>query len=188
MKPTESMNEYETNNEYEADESNAHYVALNKMSKEELEQGDLACVNYLAEFDREMGISKLAPPVLLGKVLDGLPSIRSSPAVAQHLVELYQASGLEVPAGLLDLPLQWAKAFHEVIRETHWPAHPHCSIREVFGWNHVLRFGGCLHIQFESRLPHDGSHWCEVGKFIVELHRRFEPGIYTPAGRLIEFI
>ncbi|NBB79774.1 MAG: hypothetical protein GVY36_10055 [Verrucomicrobia bacterium] len=182
------MNEHETDNEYQADEATAHYVALRKMNPDDLERGDLACVDYLDEFDREMGVIRPTPPLSLSTLLDALPTIRSSPEVAQHLVDLYHASGLEVPAGLLDLPLQWAKAFHELIRETHWPAHPHCSIRDVFGWNHVLRFGGHLHIQFESRLPHTESHCSEVGGFIAELHRRFEPGIYTAPGRLIEFM
>lgn len=182
------MNEYETHNEYQSDEATAHYVAFHKMNIDDLARGDLACVDYLIEYDREMGIHRPAPPNLLTAVLDQLPSIRSSPEVAQHLVELYQSSGLEIPTGLLDLPYHWAKAFHEVILETHWPAHSNCTIKDVFGWNHVFRFNGHLHIQFESPLPHKGSHWSEVGEFITELHRRFEPGISTPSGRLIEFL
>lgn len=181
------MNENEIHHEYQSDEATAHYVALHKMNDDDLERGDLACVDYLDEYNRELGIRRLAPPVLLSTVLDELPTIRSSPVIAQHLVDLYHVSDLQVPTGLFDLPLHWAKAFHELIRETHWPAHPQCSIRDVFGWNHVFRFGGYLHIQFESRLPHQGSHWDEVGGFIVELHRRFEPGIDTQPGRLIEF-
>lgn len=144
------MNEQKTDNEYQPDEATAHFVALHKMNPEDLERGDLACVDYLDEFDREMGINRLAPPNLLSTVLDSLPTIRSSPEVAQHLVDSYDASGLTVPAGLLDLPLQWAKAFHEIIHGTHWPAHSHCSIRDVFGWNHVLRFGALAHPIRES--------------------------------------
>jgi len=182
------MNENTTEHEYQSDEATAHYVALHKMNQDDLDRGDLVCVYYLAEYDREMGVFRLAPPVLLSQVLDTLPSIRSCPASAQSLTELYHMSGIEVPVGLLDLPLQWAKAFHEIIRETHWPAYTDCSVRDVFGWNMVMRFGGHLHIQFESPLPHKGSYWSEVGEFIAELHRRFEPGIHTPRGRLIEFI
>jgi len=181
------MNEHIPDHEYQSDEATAHLVALHKMDQCDLKRGELACVDYLLEYDREIGVSRPAPPVLLSSVLDALPTIRSSSADAQHLVELYDASGLGIPVGLLDLPLQWAKAFQEVICGTHWPAYPDCSIRDVFGWNMVLRFGGHLHIHFESQLPHGGSHWDEVGEFIAELHRRFEPGIYTPPGRLIEF-
>ncbi|MDQ8195104.1 hypothetical protein QEH59_11755 [Coraliomargarita sp. SDUM461004] len=182
------MNEYDIENDYQPDEANAHYVALHKLNKNDLERGDFACADYLIEYDREMGIHRDAPPNLLSAVLDALPTIRSAPEVAQNLVELYEASGLGVPVGLFDLPYHWAKALHEMIRETHWPSYPNCTIHEVFGWNHVFRFGGHLHVQFETPLPHQHSHWCEVGSLIRDLHMRLEPGPYTEPARLIEFI
>lgn len=181
------MNENEIQNDYQSDEATAHYVALHKMNNDDLARGDLVCVDYLIELDQEIGLQRPAPTVLLSEALDALPAIHSSPVVVQQIVELYHASGLEVPTGLLDLPLQWAKAFCELMQETHWPAYQNCTIHDVFGWNHVIRYGAYLHIQFESRLPHESSHWCEVGEFIAELHDRFEPGICTPPGRLIEF-
>jgi hypothetical protein len=180
------MNNLSNTND-QSDEETAHYVALNKMADEELHNGDLACINYLREYYRELGAEQPESPPMIGSILDSLPTIRSSPGVAQGLVELYQSSGLNVPVGLLDLPLYWAKAFHELIRETHWPACDACSIHDVFGWNLVIRYGGYLHIQFESPIPHQNSHWCDVGRFIVELHERFEPGLMTPASRLCEF-
>ncbi|WPJ95144.1 hypothetical protein SH580_17100 [Coraliomargarita algicola] len=173
---------------YQSDEETAHYVALNQMSEEDLKQGNLACTDYLIEYQRELGIPEYAPPNSLSIVLDSLPTIGSSPTINQQMVELYHASGLEVPTGLFDLPLYWAKPFYELMRETHWPAYQNCTIKDVFGWNLVLRFGGYLHIQFESPLPHKDSHWPEVGEFIVELHRRMEPGPHTPEGRLCEFL
>jgi hypothetical protein len=182
------MNAYKTHHDYEPDEANAHYVALNKMKPDDLERGDLSCVDYLLEFDREMGIPRPAPPNLLSMALNNLPSIHESPEVAQHLTELYQASGLEVPVGLLDLPLQWAKAFHDLVCNTHWPTYRHCTFRDVIEWNHVLSFGGYLHIQFARALPHRESHWNEVGYLIRELHQKLEPGPYTEPGRLIEFL
>ncbi|HKK18809.1 MAG TPA: hypothetical protein VJ952_09040 [Opitutales bacterium] len=117
-----------------------------------------------------------------------MPAITSSPEAKQHLSELYCGSGLEVPTGLFDLPLYWAKSFHQQMRETHWPAHPNCCIQEVFGWNLVLSFRGYLHIQFQQPIPSMKSHWPEVGEFILELHRNFEPGPFTPPGRLCEFV
>ena len=180
------MNESSTN--YQSDEETAHYVAINKMADQDLRNGDLACINYLREYYHELGAESPKPASMVGSVLDSLPTIQSSPGVAQSLIELYQVSGLNVPIGLLDLPLYWAKAFHEVIRGTHWPAHGNCSIHDVFGWNLVIRYGGYLHIQFESPIPHLNSHWCEVGRFIVELHERVEPGATTPASRLCEFL
>ena len=182
------MNTYNTHHDYEPDEAAAHYVALNKMKPDDLERGDLAFVDYLIEYDREMGVHRPAPPNLLSTVLERLPDIRSSPEVAQHLVDLYHTSGLEVPSGLLDLPFLWAKAIHQLIRETHWSAYRYCTAHDVYGWNHVLLFGGYLHIQFASPLPHQHSHWNEVGSLIYELHQRLEPGPYTEPGRLIEFL
>jgi hypothetical protein len=158
------------------------------MADTDLRNGDLACINYVREYQRELGIEPHESAAMIGGVLDSLPTIQSSPGVAQSLVELYQVSGLNMPVGLLDLPLYWAKAFHELIRETHWPAYDACSIHDVFGWNLVIRYGGYLHIQFESPIPHLNSHWCDVGRFIVELHERFEPGPTTPASRLCEFL
>jgi len=179
------MNESSTN--YQSDEETAHYVALNKMAPEDLSYGDLACINYMREYYRELDIKPPESSVEIDSGLDLLPKIQSSPGVAQSLVELYQVSGLNVPVGLLDLPLYWAKAFHELIRETHWPAYEGCSIQDVFGWNLVIRYGAYLHIQFESPIPHLNSHWCDVGRFIVELHERFEPGPTTSASRFSEF-
>jgi hypothetical protein len=179
------MNEPSTN--YQSDEETAHYVAINKMADTDLRNGDLACINYLSEYHRELGTESPEPSAMTGSVLDSLPTIQRSPGVAQSLVELYQVSGLNVPVGLLDLPLYWAKAFHELIGETHWPAYDECSIKDVFGWNLVIRYGGFLHIQFESPIPHLNSHWCDVGRLIVELHERFEPGPTTPLSRLCEF-
>lgn len=181
------MNEHQTQNDYQSDEETAHYVALNRMADVDLMHGDLACVNYLREFHCELGTVPQEQSENIGGVLDGLPTIQSSPEMSQYLTELYHSSGLNIPIGLFDLPLQWAKAFSRLIQETHWPAYNNCDIRDVFGWNLVMRYGPYLHIQFESPIPHLNSHWCDVGRFIVELHERFEPGLMTPQLRLCEF-
>lgn len=181
------MNDYETDT-YESDDATAHYVALNKMNPDDLKRGDLICIDYIDEFYRELGITNPTTSVGLGSFYESMPAIASSPEAKQHLSELYCGSGLEVPTGLFELPLYWAKSFHQQIRETHWPAHPNCCIQEVFGWNLVLFFRGYLHIQFQQPIPSMKSHWPEVGEFILELHRNFEPGPFTPPGRLCEFV
>lgn len=75
----------------------------------------------------------------------------------------------------------------ELILDTHWPAFPNCHLKDVFGWDMVLRMGSHLHLIYPQGIADQRSHWCDVGAFLLELHRRFEPGPYTPAGRLCEF-
>lgn len=172
---------------YDSDEATAHYVALHKLSEEERQIGHLNCRDYLIEFHREMGETAPSPPRKLFEVLDAMPTIRSDLAEADLLVQAFERSHLGIPNGLLELPLMWAYPIREMILDTHWPAFPSCHIKDVFGWDMILRIGSHLHLIYPQSLSAQNSHWCDVGAFLLELHRRFEPGPYTPAGRMCEF-
>lgn len=172
---------------YNSDEATAHYVAFHKLPEEERQIGHLNCRDYLIDLHEEMSEIAPSPSRELFELLDTMPAIRSDVAESDLLVQAFEHSHLEIPTGLLDLPLTWAYPIREMILDTHWPAYPNCHIKDVFGWDMVLRMGSHLHLIYPQPLSDQSSHWCDVGSFILQLHRRIEPGPYTPAGRICEF-
>lgn len=90
---------------YNSDEATAHFVAFYKVPDEERRIGHLNCRDYLIEFHMEMGETAPSPPPKLFEVLDAMPTIRSDVAEADLLVQAFEGSHLDIPNGLLDLPL-----------------------------------------------------------------------------------
>lgn len=182
------MNTETNNDHHEPDYEAAHFVAYHKMPKEDLQLGILNCTDYLIEYHKELG--ETPPPVTrdLLHALDTLPKLGRDSVEAQLVAEAFNRSHLDIPSGLHDLPANWGFAIRRIIMETHWPELPSCQIRDVFGWTDIERFGAHLHIQFDQTLDNTSAPWCDIGNLIHQLHLGFEPGPYTPLGRLCEFI
>lgn len=180
-----NVNDYEE--PYTPDTSTAHNVALSKLPAEELAMGQMNCRDYLLEYHKELSETVPVPSQALLDLLDSMPTISSNTLEADLLCEVFQRSYLEIPVGIYELPITWGLTIREAILNTHWPEYPYSRIQDVFGWSSVFRVGAYLHVAFNKPLPMPDSHWCDVGAFIFELHRRFEPGQYMSNSRLCEF-
>jgi hypothetical protein len=172
----------------EPDYDSAHYVAFDKMAEEYRSAGELNCCDYLTEYHSELGEEPMISSPDLINALEAMATIQSDLIEMDLLAQAFERSHLKTPVGLYDLPLLWGRAIREMILETHWPEQSNCQIKDVFGWSSVFRVGAHLHIYFDSPHPPNRGHWCEIGSLIYELHRRLEPGPYTPKGRLVEFL
>lgn len=172
---------------HEPDITAAHYTAWHKLETDDKALGILNCTDYLIEYHHELDdASPVISPELL-HALDAMPRLGNHTAEAQLVAEAFTRSYLAIPTGLYDLPVNWGYAIRRVMLETHWPEFENCTIKDVFGWSYVSRFGAHLHIQFAEPLSPKSASWSDIGSFILELHQRFEPGPYTPLARLCEF-
>lgn len=175
------------NDDHSPDYATAHYAARASLSQRDLYHGTLIMANYLYEYQRQLGTPVITPAPGVYALLDNAPTIASDPIEKQLTAEAFQSCGLDIPTGLNDLPLTWARAIRETVLETFWPEYSTISVADVFGWATVLRFGPYLHLEYGRPIPRQGVHWDEIGEILVALHQCMEPGPFTPVGRLCEF-
>lgn len=108
------------------------------------------------------------------KKLDQLPTLRSD--LIQHDWTLIQlaACDIEVPEGLLDLPVCYVKCIIDMIENTQWAFYPGTSPKIVFGWKSVKRFEESLEIEFHRPIPHPDHDWDQTADLLFTLHSRLE--------------
>jgi hypothetical protein len=168
--------------------TDAHCEALKFLSESDKAQGHLPCHEYFAFYHNLLGENPPAPSSDLLYFLDTSPTIGSCTVERQALAEVYSRIGLEMPAGLHDLPIWWATAIRRAIANTNWVEFDQSRIKDVFGWASVFHFGGYLDIHYINPLPPKQTLWWETGSILLDLHQSLEPGPYTSKGRLTEFL
>lgn len=169
------------------DISDAHRRSLRAI-KEDAAIGRLPFYDYSIEYCAYFG--QKAPeqiPELLS-FLESCEKIGDSERERSAITSVYIEYALEIPIGLLDLPVWWARAIIASLREVNWVEPDPERTQAVFGWDMVHRQGAYLDIQFPGPLSVEPEDWLLVGNPLMVLQRSLEPGPYTQPGRLIEFI
>lgn len=169
------------------DVSHAHLHALRAIKDDSaigrLPVNDYA-IEYYAYFDQKAPESSLE----LISFIENCEKIGDSECECSAITSIYNEHALEIPIGLFDLPVWWARAFIASIREVNWVAPDPERTQAVFGWDMVHRQGAYLDIQFPEPLPGEVEDWLWIGNPLMSLQRSIEPGPFTQPGRIIEFI
>lgn len=164
----------------------AHDRALRAI-KDDAAIGRLPFFDYALEYYAFFDKKAPEPTVELISFLESCEKIGDSKAVLRGIESIYQEHSLEVPIGLMDLPVWWARAIIASIREVNWVESDPERTQEVFGWNMVHLQGAYRDIQYMEPIIVSTEKWCPIGGELLNLHRRLEPGPFTQPGRLIEF-
>lgn len=167
--------------------SDAHSRALCAI-KDDADIGRLPFFDYAIEYCAYFGQNAPEPTVGLIRFLEDCQKIGDSKQAQIAIESLYREHELEIPIGLMDLPVWWARAIAASIHEVNWVEPDPGRTQDVFGWTMVHLQGPYLDIQYANPIPIQSVDWHVIGSELWNLHRRFEPGPFTPVGRLIEFI
>lgn len=167
--------------------SHAHVHALREI-KDDAAIGRLPfydyAIEYYAYFDQGAPESSLE----LISFIESCEKIGDSECECSAITSIYNEHALEIPIGILDLPVWWARAFIASIREVNWVEPDPDRTQATFGWDMVHLQGSYLDIQYSKPITAHPEEWHLVGGQLIDLHRRFEPGPFTQRRRLIEFI
>lgn len=164
----------------------AHAHALSGVSAH-ADIGRIPFYDYAIEYQNFVGGDAHEPPNDLIHFLATTESISQSKTALEQIEEVYKQYSIEIPMGLLDLPVWWAPALIESIEEVNWVEADIEQTQEIFGWDFVSVQAAYLDIQFPQRIGQSPKAWSQIGQSLMRLHRRLEPGPYTPLGRLVEF-
>ena len=165
----------------------AHAHALRGIS-EHADIGRIPFYDYTIEYQRFIGGDAPKSPNDLIHFLATAESISQSEPALEHIKTVYKKYSLEIPMGLLDLPVWWAPTILESIEEVNWVEPDIEQTQEIFGWDFVSVQAAYLDIQFPRVIDHKPEVWSQIGQALMKLHQRFEPGPFTPLGRLVEFV
>lgn len=164
-----------------------HERALAKVSQD-ASIGRIPFYDYLLEYQSALGLPFQNPDLDLIHFLESSEKIGDSKNAGEGIEKCYSKYSVEIPVGLLDLPIWWTPAIIETIESTNWVEVDSAWTRKVFGWTYVQIQGAFLDIQFENPINGGSSDWFQVAHTLIDLHRRLEPGPLTSPKRLVEFI
>lgn len=166
---------------------NAHAQALRGIC-EDAALGRIPFFDYTIDYLNYFGQQAPESPPALIRHLETCEKIGDSAEARSWIESIYRMHSLEVPIGLMDLPIWWAPALVTSIEEINWVQPDHVRTQAVFGWDMVFLQGSYLEIRYDRPLPSEDEQWHIIGGELLNLHRRLEPGPFTPPGRLVEFI
>jgi len=169
------------------DISDAHGRALWRI-KGDAAIGRLPLYDYAIEYCAYFDQKAPEPTAELLNFLESCEKIGESRLIEDAITSTYNKHSMEIPIGLMDLPVWWAKAIISGIAEINWVAPDPERTQAVFGWDMVHRQSAYLDIQFPGSLPSQVEDWLWIGNPLMSLQRSIEPGPFTQPGRLIEFI
>lgn len=167
--------------------ADAHSRALRAV-KDDAEIGRLPFYDYTIEYCAYFEQKAPEPTAKLLNFLESCERIEDSHRIEDTIKSVYSKHSLEIPIGLMDLPVWWAKAIITGIAEVNWVEPDPERTLAVFGWTMVHRQGAYLDIQFPEPLPSKDEDWLWIGNPLMNLQRSIEPGPFTQPGRLIEFV
>lgn len=173
------------NNQY--DVSKAHEQALRSIQTD-ADIGRLPFFDYAIEYFAYLDQKLPEPSLELIEFLQRCEKIGESQKERNAIESIYKEHSLELPMGLEDLPVWWARAIITSIREVNWVEPDPERTQAVFGWDMAHLQGSYLDIQYSKPISALSEEWYLVGGQLIDLHRRFEPGPFTQSRRLIEFI
>lgn len=156
--------------------------------REDAAIGRLPFYDYTIEYSAYFGQKAPKPSLELIRFLQDCEKIGDSKQEQNEIESIYGEYAMEVPIGLMDIPVWWARAIIASIREVNWVEPDPERTRAVFGWDMVHLQGAYLDIQYPTPITTVPEEWCPIGGELINLHRRFEPGSFTQPGRIIEFI
>ena len=150
--------------------------------------GRIPFYDYSIEYQSALGLPFHSPEPELIHFLEYSEKIENSKNACEKIERCYSRYSVEIPIGLLDLPVWWTPAIIDSIKAANWVEADSSWTRKVFGWTYVQMQGAFLDIQFENPISCDSSDWFQMAQALLDLHRRLEPGPLTPRKRLIEFV
>lgn len=165
----------------------AHGRALQGI-REDAAIGRLPFYDYAIEYFAYFELKAPEPSGELLDFLQGCEKIGDTKHTQRSIESIYKEYALEIPIGLMDLPVWWARAIIASVREVNWVEPDTERTQAVFEWTMVHLQGAYLDIQFANPIPDQSDNWHLIGGQLIDLHRRFEQGPFTQPGRLIEFI
>lgn len=149
--------------------------------------GRLPFYDYAIDYFSYMGRKAPQPTGELVQFVESCETLGESRDAKSRVESIYGQYSLPIPIGLMDLPVWWATALIRSISEVNWVETDVDFTRTVFGWEMVHLQGSYLDIQYATALPEDITIWCPIANELLNLHRRLEPGPFTPLGRIVEF-